>query len=58
MLHEIVRDLVALFQRYKDQVNTVAQARRRAQKMATLNSLASELGYTLMPMEVTSDQDT
>jgi hypothetical protein len=51
MLHEIVRDMLSLFQRYKDQVNTVAEARRRAEKMAALNGLAGELGYTLVPKE-------
>ena len=51
MLHEVVRDLLALFKRYKDQTRTVAEARRRAEKMATLNRLAGELGYTLVPKE-------
>lgn len=51
MLHEIVRDLLSIFQRYQDQTNTVAEARRRAQKVATLNRLAGELGYTVAPKE-------
>lgn len=58
MLHQIVRDLLAIFRRYKDQTRTVAEARRRAEKMATLNRLAGELGYNLVPKEVSHGQET
>lgn len=58
MLHEIVRDLVALFQRYQQGIEWGAEAKRKVQKLAVLNRLADELGYVCMPKEMPHVQET
>ena len=58
MLHEIVRDLLALFQRYRQGIEWGAEAKRKVQKLAVLNRLADELGYICVPKEVTHAQET